>query len=70
MSKFLLIRFPSEINDGQANLREFLFHDEFLVTFITGQNDWLIADIIVAEFIELMLEIVFAADGKFVAAGI
>lgn len=46
------------------NLREFVFHDEFLVAGITGQDQRLVADIVVAVLVELVLEIILCADGE------
>lgn len=50
------------------NLREFVFHHEFLVLGVTSQHDWLVADKVQSIFVEFMLEVVLRADGKLVFA--
>ena len=50
----------------KTNLRESIFQDEFVSPRITNSNAGLvIIDVLKTKFVQLLLEVVFVADGKF-----
>jgi len=54
----------------KTNLRESIFQDEFVSLRITNCNAWfVIIDVLKTKFVQLLLEVVFVADGKFKVVG-